>query len=58
MKKQGGCQRARFSYVCFLIFEWLQDEKPLDQSDEVLRRNPKEAQGSLMKGCQMKLKEA
>ena len=44
--------------MCFPIFEWLQDEKPLDQSDEVLRRNLKEAQGNLMKGCQMKLKEA
>ena len=30
----------------------------LDQSDEVLRRNRDEPQGSLMKGCQMKLKEA
>ena len=44
--------------MCFPIFKWNQDEKPLDQSDEVLRRNPKEAQRSLMEGCQIKLKEA
>ena len=25
--------------ICFSIFEWYQDDKPLDQSDEVLRRN-------------------
>ena len=28
--------------MCFPIFKWLQDEKPLDQSEEVLMRNPEE----------------